>query len=59
MVREGDALARKVLEDELSMLGHSMHTGAPIKFDLDAAMSGPGNGLFASGSNERGDYATA
>lgn len=42
--REGDALARKVLDDELALITSSLKTGAPLKFDMTAALSSTGNG---------------
>jgi hypothetical protein len=45
LIREGDALAKKVLEDEFSRLATSLHTGAPIDFDVQTAYSvGGGHG---------------
>ena len=47
MLREGDVLARKILDDELALLTNSLTTGAPIKFDYLAALSGTGNGWYS------------
>ncbi|ORY29163.1 hypothetical protein BCR39DRAFT_533034 [Naematelia encephala] len=44
LLREGDLLARKVLDDELALLTSSLTGGAPLKFDYTAALSGTGNG---------------
>jgi len=50
LLREGDALARKVLDDELALLTGSLTLGSPIKFDYLAALSGTGNGWYGLGS---------
>ena len=43
LIREGDALARKVLDEELSALTASLTGGPPIKFDYNKALSGHGH----------------
>lgn len=50
LLREGDTLARKVLDDELALLTSSLTAGEPIKFDYLAALSGTGNGWYGGGS---------
>jgi hypothetical protein len=45
LVREIDALARKVLDDEMTILIQSLNpNSAPMKFDMAAAISSSGNG---------------
>ncbi|KAK4683529.1 hypothetical protein P7C73_g6720, partial [Tremellales sp. Uapishka_1] len=54
LLREGDALARRVLDEELAALTGSLSTGNPLPFDFMAAMTGSGLGW----DDER-DYGTA
>nr|XP_018258990.1 uncharacterized protein I303_08532 [Kwoniella dejecticola CBS 10117]OBR81148.1 hypothetical protein I303_08532 [Kwoniella dejecticola CBS 10117] len=54
LLREGDTLARKVLDDELAMILNSLNPGSEsMNFDLNAALIGSGNGWYntASASN--------
>ncbi|GFZ51454.1 hypothetical protein JCM24511_09218 [Saitozyma sp. JCM 24511] len=47
LLREGDALARRVLDDEISMVLSSLSPGSgPMRFDINVAMSGQGNGYI-------------
>lgn len=40
LLREGDALARRILDDELAVLLSSLTSGPAMKFDVRAALSG-------------------
>ncbi|KAK6904542.1 hypothetical protein I203_105357 [Kwoniella mangroviensis CBS 8507] len=52
LLREGDTLARKVLDDELQIIMQSLNPGSKsFKFDLNAAVIGSGNGWINSASN--------
>ena len=43
LIREGDTLARKVLDEELAALTASLTGGPPIQFDYNKALSGHGH----------------
>ncbi|WVW79092.1 hypothetical protein I302_101056 [Kwoniella bestiolae CBS 10118] len=52
LLREGDTLARKVLDDELSIILQSLNPGSQsLNFDYKAAVVGSGNGWINSSSN--------
>ncbi|WWC73280.1 uncharacterized protein I206_107246 [Kwoniella pini CBS 10737] len=45
LLREGDTLAKKVIDDELAMILDSLNPGSkPLNFDFNAAIIGSGNG---------------
>ncbi|EIW66934.1 hypothetical protein TREMEDRAFT_64789 [Tremella mesenterica DSM 1558] len=46
LLREGDTLAKKIVEEELSLLCGSLAGGPAMKFDLSTAVSGSGNGYL-------------
>nr|XP_019009650.1 uncharacterized protein I206_05209 [Kwoniella pini CBS 10737]OCF48431.1 hypothetical protein I206_05209 [Kwoniella pini CBS 10737] len=52
LLREGDTLAKKVIDDELAMILDSLNPGSkPLNFDFNAAIIGSGNGWYDSNSN--------
>ena len=49
LLREGDTLARRVLDDELAALTMSLTHGPPMKFDVMAGLSANGNAFYGAG----------
>ena len=46
LLREGDTLARRVLDDELAALTMSLTHGPPLKFDVMSGLSANGNSFY-------------